>query len=64
MEEMFEGYRESIEKLTKQIDRVNREAKGLSGWELYLKKREYSLLCEQRKELKDILSYLEGYYEK
>lgn len=64
MQGMISGYVEAVKKVTAQIEKVREVVKAAEGFERIKAVSDYRLLCSIRKELKDTIEYLGGYYEK
>lgn len=61
---MISGYLEAEKKVTAQIEKVRKVVKTAEGFERVKAVSDYRLLCGIRKELRDTIEYLGGYYEK
>ena len=61
MKSLIDGYREAVRLITRDIDSARNKCKASGDWTAV---HVYRTLVKQRQQMKEIISYLEGYYDK
>lgn len=63
LKELAKTYREDEQRLTRQIDALREDSKGLTGAKKHTANRNLCCLYEMRRDVRNIAEILENYYE-